>query len=88
MANDRRVSFHRDVVGNVVTTGDSDVFEAPVTAEQHERPPGPATADIAKELAAIRALVMSLVARRSSSILVGTVVTKRTGAPNDESSAS
>jgi hypothetical protein len=75
-------------VGNVVTTGDRNVIAAQVTAEQHElRPPAPATADIATALAAIRAVVMSLVARRSGAILVGTVVTKRTGAPNDASSA-
>jgi len=79
---------NRDAVANDVTTGERNVIEARVTAEQHElRPPAPATADIAKELAAMRAVVMSLVVRRSGSILVGTVVTKRTGAPNDESAA-
>jgi len=88
MARDREVSFDGDAVGNAVTTGDCNVIEAQVIAEQHELwPSDPATADIAKQPAAIRAVLMSPVARRSGVILVGPVVTQRTGASNDESSA-
>jgi hypothetical protein len=61
MAGDRGVRIGRDAVGNVITTGDHDVVEAHVTATKREAPVAdPATVDLAKELAAIRALLTSL----------------------------
>lgn len=61
MAGDSRVSIGRDAVGNVITTGDTNVVEVHVTATQHAAPPAdPATIDVAKELAAIRAILLCL----------------------------
>lgn len=61
MANDRRVSIHGDAVGNVITTGDRDTVEAHVTAGKRDvRLPDPATVDVARELAAIRAVLAGL----------------------------
>jgi hypothetical protein len=61
MANDRRVSIDGDAVGNVITTGDGNTVEARVTARKREVSlPDPATVDVAKELAAIRAVLAGL----------------------------
>jgi hypothetical protein len=61
MANDRRVSIKGDAVGNVITTGDDNAIEAHVTAAKHQVPlPDPAAVDVAKELAAIRAILTGL----------------------------
>lgn len=60
MAGDSRVSIGRDAVGNVITTGDKNVVEAHVTVAKHEPPTDPATVDVAKELAAIRTILMGL----------------------------
>jgi hypothetical protein len=61
MANDRRISIHGDAVGNVITTGDSNAVEARVTAGKHEAQlPDPATVDVVRELAAIRAVLEGL----------------------------
>lgn len=69
MAGDSRVSIGRDAVGNVITTGDKNVVEAHVTAAKHETPlADPATIDVAKELAAIRAILMSLASEHAKKI--------------------
>jgi hypothetical protein len=61
MGNDRRVSIRGDAVGNVIATGDGNTIEAHVTAAKHRvELPDPATVDIARELAAIRAVLASL----------------------------
>jgi hypothetical protein len=61
MAGDRGVKIGRDAIGNVITTGDHNVVDAHVTATKRDVPVAdPATVDVAKELAAIRALLTSL----------------------------
>ena len=61
MANDRRVSIHGDATGNVIATGDGNTIEAHVTADKHAAGlPDPATVDVARELAAIRAVLERL----------------------------
>ncbi|TMQ04475.1 MAG: hypothetical protein E6J90_23735 [Deltaproteobacteria bacterium] len=69
MAGDRNVSIGRDAVGNVITTGDHNVVEAHVTATKREaRVADPATVDVIKELAAIRALLTSLESEHAKKI--------------------
>ena len=69
MAGDSHVSIGRDAVGNVITTGDQNVVKAHVTAAKHETPPvDPATVDMAKELAAIRAILLGLGAEHAKKI--------------------
>jgi len=69
MAGDRGVRIGRDAVGNVITTGDDNVVEAHVTATKREAPVAdPATVDVAKELAAIRALLTSLESEHAQKI--------------------
>jgi len=69
MAGDSRVSIGRDAVGNVITTGDKNVVEAHVTAAKHEAPVAdPATIDVAKELAAIRTILMGLASEHAKKI--------------------
>lgn len=61
MANDRRVSIRGDATGNVIATGDGNAVEAHVTADHHATGlPDPASVDVAKELAAIRAVLERL----------------------------
>jgi hypothetical protein len=56
MAGDVRIG--RDAVGSVITTGDHNLVEAHVTATKREAPVAdPAPVDVAKELAAVRALL-------------------------------
>jgi hypothetical protein len=67
MASDVRIG--RDAVGNVITTGDHNLVEAHVTATKHEAPVAdPATVDVAKEPAAIRALLTSLQSEHAKKI--------------------
>jgi hypothetical protein len=69
MAGDRGVQIGGDAVGNVITTGDHNVTEAHVTARKHEAPvTDPATVDVGKELAAIRALLTSLESEHAKKI--------------------
>lgn len=69
MAGDRRVSIGRDAVGNVITTGDENVVEAHVAAAKHEIPPvDPSTVDVAKELAAMRGILMTLESEHAKKI--------------------
>lgn len=90
MAGDRGVRIGRDAVGNVITTGDRNLVEAHVTATKREAPlADPATVDVAKELAAIRALLTSLESEHAKKI--GRALDdadeeagKKTGANKDE----
>lgn len=60
-AGDRRVVIGRDAIGNVITTGEANVVEAHVTSARHETPRrDPSTVDVVQELAAIRAILLSL----------------------------
>ena len=69
MAGDRRVSIGRDAVGNVLTMGDDNMVEAHVTAAKHESLlPDAATVDVAKELAAIRSILMGLASEHANKI--------------------
>ena len=69
MGGDSRVSIGRDAVGNVITAGDKNLVEAHVTAAKHETPlADPATVDVAKELAAIRTMLMSLESEHAKKI--------------------
>jgi hypothetical protein len=69
MAGDRGVRIGRDAVGNVITTGDHNVVEAHVTATKREaQVADPATVDVAKELATIRALLTSLESEHAKKI--------------------
>jgi hypothetical protein len=69
MAGDRGVQIGRDAVGNVITTSDHNVVEAHVTATNHEAPlVDPAIVEVAKELAAIRALLTSLESEHAKKI--------------------
>jgi hypothetical protein len=57
----QHVSIGRDAIGNVIALGDHSVVEAHVTATKREAPVvDAATVNVAKELAAIRALLTSL----------------------------
>jgi hypothetical protein len=69
MTGDRSVKIGRDAVGNVITTGDHNVVEAHVSATKRESPAvDPATVDVVKELAAIRALLTSLESEHAKKI--------------------
>ena len=69
VTGDRSVRIGRDAVGNVITTGDDNAIEAHVTATTFETSlVDPATVDVAKELAVIRALLMSLDSEHATKI--------------------
>jgi hypothetical protein len=69
MADDKQVSIGRDAVGNVITTGDKNVVKAHVTATKHETVlADPPTIDVAKELVAIRAILMDLASEHAKKI--------------------
>jgi hypothetical protein len=69
MAGDRGIRIGRDAVGNVITTADHNVVEAHVTATNREAPVvDPETVDMAKELAAVRALLTSLESEHAKTI--------------------
>jgi len=90
MAGDRRVSTGRDAVGNVITAGDENVVEAHVTAAKHEiSSVDPSTVDVAKELAAMRAILMALESEHANKISraledASDEATKESGANKDE----
>lgn len=57
----QHVSIGRDAVANVIAMGNKNAVEVHVATAKHQRPLGdPANVDVAKELAAIRAILMSL----------------------------
>ena len=69
MAGERNVSVGRDAVGNVVVVGDKNVVEAHVSATKHKAAlVDPATVDMARELGAIRTLLMSLESEHAKKI--------------------
>lgn len=69
VVGDRGVQLGRDAVGNVITTGDHNAVEAHVTATKRDAPvAGPATVDVAKELAAIRSLLIKLESEHTKKI--------------------
>jgi len=69
MAGDRGVRIGCDGIGNVIVTGDRNAVGAQVTATKTEAPlADPATIDVAKELAVIRALLLSLESEHAKKI--------------------
>jgi hypothetical protein len=59
MANDRRVSIRGDATGNLIATGDGNTVEAHIAAGHASALPDPSV-DVARELAAIRAVLERL----------------------------
>jgi hypothetical protein len=69
VAGERNVSTGRDAVRKVIVAGDKNLVEAHVTATKHEAAfVDPATVDMAKELAAIRALLTGLESEHANKI--------------------
>lgn len=64
-----QVSIGRDAIGNVITTGTKNTVKAHVTAPMHETPlVDPAMVDMAKELGALRTLLLGLESEHAKKI--------------------